>query len=308
MESKSHSRHSPLILFQYFSKAFAPLASPRISTPLRMGYLDDLSGELYGEVDNPDTNVSREETQAKETENFGVQDWSGFVDFEEFDGGDGQMGVAGDGKKGLEKFGDNVSPALAKSKTMSAKNAWGTSTGYSDTLREQGMDTARAQQLENWANQQELRQKRLDHSRNLDSFDSQKADENWRELSSFGIERNQVCCTKCIHRSLCLLNNKLICHSCVNRNLTWTKSLEQSLPVLSWTERLNSTRVSDKLPYMKCLSKTSTWALLISVPPLPQRLLRNGQSSLLQDLFRKNQSTFSSSLGLRIPASWRDTL
>lgn len=78
---------------------------------------------------------------------FGVESWEGFVDFDEFDGGDGQMGVAGDGNKGLEKIGD--SPQLAKSKTMSAKVAWGTSSGYSDTLREKGVDTARAQQLEN---------------------------------------------------------------------------------------------------------------------------------------------------------------
>lgn len=115
------------------------------------------------------------------------------MDFDEFDGGDGQMGVAGDGNKGLDKFGDAVAPTLAKSKTMSAKNAWGTSTGYSDTLRDKGVDTARAQQLENWANQQELRKKRIDHTSNLDSFDTDKADENWRELSSFGIERTQVC-------------------------------------------------------------------------------------------------------------------
>ena len=101
------------------------------------------------------------------------------------------MGVAGDGQKGLEKFGDDIAPKLAKSKTMSAKVAWGTTTGYSDSLREKGIDTARAQQLENWANQQELRQKRLDHTRNLDSYET-KVDENWRELASFGIERNQV--------------------------------------------------------------------------------------------------------------------
>jgi len=155
------------------------------------GYLDDLSGDLYGETDNPDLEKTREATDAKETDRYGVQSWDEFVDFDEFDGGDGQMGVAGDGNKGLDKFGDSVAPKLAKSKTMSAKNAWGTSTGYSDTLREKGVDTARAQQLENWANQQELRRTRLDHTSNLDSFDSQKADENWRELASFGIERNQ---------------------------------------------------------------------------------------------------------------------
>ena len=36
----------------------------------------------------------------------------------------GQMGVAGDGNKQLEKM--DITPTLAKSKMMSAKNAWGT--------------------------------------------------------------------------------------------------------------------------------------------------------------------------------------
>ena len=44
---------------------------------------------------------------------------------------------------------------MAKSKTMSAKNAWGKSTGYADALIEKGVDNQRAQQLENWMNQQE---------------------------------------------------------------------------------------------------------------------------------------------------------
>jgi len=57
------------------------------------------------------------------------------------------MGVAGDGKKGLDKF--DMSE-LSKSKAMSAKNAWGSSSGYADSLVAQGVETSRAQQLENW--------------------------------------------------------------------------------------------------------------------------------------------------------------
>jgi len=72
--------------------------------------------------------------------------------YSEFDGGDGQMGVAGDGNSKLENF--DMS-SMAKSKTMSAKNAWGKSTGYADALIEKGVDNQRAQQLENWMNQQE---------------------------------------------------------------------------------------------------------------------------------------------------------
>jgi hypothetical protein len=176
--------------------AFMPSASfaPRTRVIAR-GYLDDLSGELYQEVNNPDLDKTREQTDAKETDRFGVQSWDDFVDFDEFDGGDGQMGVAGDGAKGLEKFGDDVQAqlvqGLSKSKTMSAKNAWGTSSGYAEKLREEGVDTQKAQRLENWQNQQELRRKRLDHTQNLAAYETEKADENWRQLASFGVERTQ---------------------------------------------------------------------------------------------------------------------
>jgi hypothetical protein len=123
----------------------------------------------------------------------GPGSFADFVDFNEFDGGDGQMGVAGDGQAGLEKI-DNV-PELAKSKAMSAKNAWGTSTGYADTLRETmpGMDTARAQQLENWANQREVQAKNQQLKQMADAFDQEQtsADENWRQLAKFGVERNE---------------------------------------------------------------------------------------------------------------------
>jgi hypothetical protein len=75
------------------------------TTRIQMGYLDDLSQELYKPVDDPDIEKTYEATKAKQeqTDRYGVKDWKDFVDFEEFDGGDGQMGVAGDGKKGLEK-------------------------------------------------------------------------------------------------------------------------------------------------------------------------------------------------------------
>merc|ERR1712021_32681 len=81
---------------------------------------------------------------------------------------------------------------MAKSKSMSAKNAWGTNTGYADSLVAQGVDTSRAQQLENWHNQQEVLAQRKQQRFMTDDFDnSDKDDENWRQLSSFGVERNQ---------------------------------------------------------------------------------------------------------------------
>ena len=175
------------------STSFAPL-----TRVIARGYLDDLNSELYSPDNNPDLDKTREKTDAKETDRFGVQSWDGFVDFDEFDGGDGQMGVAGDGAKGLEKFGDDVQAQLvtgsvSKSKTMSAKNAWGTSSGYADTLRDDGVDTQKAQRLENWQNQQELRRKRVAHTQNLAAYETEKVDEDWRKLASFGVERTQVC-------------------------------------------------------------------------------------------------------------------
>ena len=178
----------------YSARAFAPQFRVSRSTFLQ-GYLDDLTQELYGEDPNPNPDEeSREATQMKKEDvsNFGAGSWEGYVEFDEFDGGDGQMGVAGDGNTKLEKF-DNTE--IAKSKSMSAKNAWGTSTGYADTLVAKGVDTARAQQLENWHNQQEVLGKRKQQRFMTDDFDQvggEREDENWRELAKFGVERNQV--------------------------------------------------------------------------------------------------------------------
>ena len=182
--------------------AFVPSCLPGAQTrsssmaPLK-GYLDDLTSDLYGEDSNPDPEAeSREATKMDKSEiaNHGPGSFKDFVDFNEFDGGDGQMGVAGDGSgNALEKM--DAVPQLAKSKMMSAKNAWGTSTGYADQLLESrpGMDTARAQQLENWANQQEVRAKNQQLKEMADNFDNAQPseEENWRQMAKFGVERNE---------------------------------------------------------------------------------------------------------------------
>lgn len=171
-----------------------PNAQSRTSSPPLKGYLDDLTAELNEPDSNPNPEEeSREATKMDKSQidRAGPGSFEDFVDFNEFDGGDGQMGVAGDGSKGLEKM-DNV-PQIAQSKMMSAKNAWGTSTGYADDLRDTGMDTARAQQLENWANQQEVRAKNQQLKQMADNFDAQQSteEENWRQLAKFGVERNE---------------------------------------------------------------------------------------------------------------------
>ena len=182
------------------TSAFAPScggvqqARMHQSSSLKMGYLDDLSKELYAEEDTPDVEAqSRETTKMDKSQvaSYGPGSFADYVDFNEFDGGDGQMGVAGDGNTQLEKM--DAVPQLAKSQSMSAKNAWGSSTGYADKLREKDpkMDTARAQQLENWANQQEVRAKNQQLKEMADNFDSHQttAEENWRQLAKFGVER-----------------------------------------------------------------------------------------------------------------------
>jgi hypothetical protein len=156
--------------------------------------LDDLSNDLRSNANQESEANWREASdanKAKETDRYGVKDWSGFVDFNEFDGGDGQMGVAGDGKKGLEKDWDKQAE-LVKSRTMSAKNAWGKSTGYAEDLVQKGVEATRAQQLENWMNQRELVQERNQQKYMTDEFDKvSSVEEDWRKLAKFGIERNQ---------------------------------------------------------------------------------------------------------------------
>jgi len=183
----------------------SPLPKYRQTTVVK-GYLDDLSDELYQEIDQPDVKKDSREANnldKKDVDRYGPGNLDSFVDFEEFDGGDGQMGVAGDGASGLDKsdfatgsLNTNVAKVstIDKSKARSAKNAWGTSTGYADKLiEEKGMDTARAQQLENWAQQQEIRKKNQEQKYLSDEFDkvTSSGEEDWRSLASFGVERNE---------------------------------------------------------------------------------------------------------------------
>lgn len=102
------------------------------------------------------------------------------------------MGVAGDGSQGLEKAWKGQAE-MGKSKTMSAKNAWGKSTGYAEVLKDQGMEATRAQQIENWKNQREVQEARNQQKYMTEQFDqsSNRAEEDWRNLSSFTGEQVQ---------------------------------------------------------------------------------------------------------------------
>lgn len=165
-------------------------AQPRRAAPAVLkGYLDDLGA--IGPQEEVEEDDSWEATKMKEenVDRFGAGSWEGYVEFNEFDGGDGQMGVAGDGNSKLDTF--DMSE-IAQSRQRSARNAWGSSTGYADSLVSKGVEQSRAQQLENWHNQQEVLNRRRQQRFITDDFDKVSEDEDWRKLASFGVARNQV--------------------------------------------------------------------------------------------------------------------
>jgi len=180
------------------TSTFHPTSSSSSSVVLK-GYLDDLSADLYKKDEKIDVEAdSREANQMSkdQLDRYGPGNLDQFVDFEEFDGGDGQMGVAGDGTKGLDKSdfeGGSLAKQMNKTRMRSARNAWGTSTGYADSLVDKGVDTARAQQLENWHNQREIQAQKQQQRYMTEQYDQvqQNAEADWRTLAKFGVERNQ---------------------------------------------------------------------------------------------------------------------
>lgn len=181
--------------------AFVPntFSASKTSPIIVKGYLDDLSGDLYSKDEEVDVVADSREANKmdkSQVDRYGPGALDQFVDFDEFDGGDGQMGVAGDGTQGLDKSDFNtgeLAKNMDKSKMRSARNAWGTSTGYADSLvKDKGMDVARAQQLENWANQQEIQAQKKQQRYQTEQFDNvqQNAEADWRTLAKFGVERN----------------------------------------------------------------------------------------------------------------------
>lgn len=92
---------------------------------------------------------------------YGPGDFAQYVDShssDAFDGGDSEMGLAGDGCVGLQKFGSDISPHIARTLTAKIEQASVATMCYTDELLQNnpGMDTARAQQLGNWATQNEI--------------------------------------------------------------------------------------------------------------------------------------------------------
>lgn len=93
---------------------------------------------------------------------YGPGDFSQYADDHSsdfFDGGDSEMGLAGDGSFSLRKIGRDVSPHMARTLTAKFDEVEvAESMSYTDELlqNDPGMDKVRAHQLENWATQNEI--------------------------------------------------------------------------------------------------------------------------------------------------------
>jgi len=115
--------------------------------------------------------------------NFGPGVFDGFADVnDQFDGGDSEMGLTGDGTVGLKKLGRDVTPHVAR--TTGARTRGyepheevivSQSMSYAEELMHvnPSMDFVRAQQLENWAEQREISStnKYMYHERTQESYD-----------------------------------------------------------------------------------------------------------------------------------------
>ena len=156
-----------LVAFAQFAGAFygasTTLNSGHVSSSTKLYYR-----ALHHGPDVPDhsSNIERESTKMDKDKirHYGPGDFDQYVDHDSsdlFDGGESEMGLAGDGNLGLGRIGRDVSPHMTR--TLIAKVDWEvatvhTSTSYADELLsdQHNMDVARAQQLKNWATQNEI--------------------------------------------------------------------------------------------------------------------------------------------------------
>ncbi len=90
---------------------------------------------------------------------YGQGDFAQYVDHESsnlFDGGESEMGLAGNGNLGLRRIDHDVSPHITRTLTAKVDQAVAASSYADELLSNPGIDAARAQQLENWATQNEI--------------------------------------------------------------------------------------------------------------------------------------------------------
>lgn len=116
----------------------------------------------HGPDVDPSSIIERDSTKMEKDKirHYGPGDFDQYVDHDTsdlFDGGDSEMGLAGDGNLGLRRIGRDVSPHMARTLKAKVDPVAVAHGSYADELlSDQGMDAARAQQLENWATQNEI--------------------------------------------------------------------------------------------------------------------------------------------------------
>lgn len=128
--------------------------------------------------------------------NYGPGVLDGFTDIDDqFDGGDSEMGLTGDGTIGLQKVGRDVNPHMARTTGARSRGhepheevIMTQSMSYAEELMysNPSMDTVRAHQLENWAEQREISNynRHMYGDRTYDYYDANQNDQ-FQETYSF---------------------------------------------------------------------------------------------------------------------------
>jgi hypothetical protein len=102
-----------------------------------------------------------------------------------FDGGDSEMGLFGDGQSGLNCYSSHHMATTLGAK--SDEGALPNTMSYSDelVLNNPNMDTVRAQQLNNWANQREISMTNShNYMNNVEQYDTSQEEDNQYDLHS----------------------------------------------------------------------------------------------------------------------------
>ena len=158
---KTSSAFTSLVLVMavspaHFAVAFSQAhAKPRYvsSAPLKYRSLH------HGPDVDPSSEIGSDSTKMdkEKIRHYAPGDFAHYVDPSDlFDGGDSEMGLAGDGNLGLRRIGRDVSPHMARTMTAKIDQAAEASSYAEELLNNSGMDVTRAQQLENWATQNEI--------------------------------------------------------------------------------------------------------------------------------------------------------
>ena len=143
---------SPAHFAAAFSGAFT---IPRYVSSVKLNY----RSLHHGPDVDPSSNIESDSTKMDKDKihHYGPGDFTQYVDHDISDhGGDSEMGLAGDGNLGLRRIGRDVSPHMARTMTAKVDQAAAAISYAEELLSNPGIDAARAQQLENWATQNEI--------------------------------------------------------------------------------------------------------------------------------------------------------